>query len=83
MSDWVELITGLLSEVSVAQSWLNANGIPTFVRDADPYTGTKTLLVPSSKLAQARHLLRVLATAPHDGEEEQWTSDENNGWQVK
>jgi len=79
MSDWVELMTGLLSEVSVAQSWLTANGIPTFVRDADPYTGNKTLLVPASKLAQARHLLRLLATAPHDGGEEQTGSDEGIG----
>ena len=79
MSDWVELMTGLIGEVTVVQSWLNANGIPTFVRDAYPYTGNKTLLVPASKLAQARHLLRLLATAPHDGGEEQTTSDEVMG----
>ncbi|GBC98362.1 hypothetical protein HRbin17_00871 [bacterium HR17] len=69
MSEWMVVLTGLPSEIAAAQSWLNANGVPTFVRDADPYTGTKSLLVPASQLDRARKLLQALLTADWDGGE--------------
>lgn len=71
MSEWVEILRGLPGEVTVAQSWLQANGIPTFLRDADPYTGMKALLVPSRQMAKAKDLLvSLLGTmTPEEGEE--------------
>ncbi len=70
MSDWVEILRGLPGEVTAAQSWLQANGIPTFLRDADPHTGRKSLLVPSQQMAKAKHLLVSLSgTIPSEGEE--------------
>jgi len=75
MSEWVTLLTGLPSEVTAVQSLLNANGIPTFTMQADPYTGTMTLLVPASKAEQAHQLLRQFEATTSDSE----VTDEENG----
>lgn len=62
MSDWVEILRGFLSEVTPAQSWLQANGIPTFVRDTSPEMGIKSLLVTRQHAAKARQLMASLST---------------------
>jgi len=74
VSEWVTLLTGLPSEVTAVQSLLNANGIPTFTMQADPYTGTMNLLVPASKAEEARQLLQQFEPSTSDGE----VADEEN-----
>jgi type III secretory pathway lipoprotein EscJ len=75
MSEWVTLLTGLPSDVAAVQSLLNANGIPTFTMQADPYTGTMSLLVPASKFEEALQLLQQFEPSTSDDE----AADEGNG----
>jgi len=70
VSEWVTLLTGLPSEVTAVQSLLNANGIPTFTMRTDPYTGTMSLLVPASRVEEARQLLQQFETPTFDSDVE-------------
>jgi hypothetical protein len=68
VSEWVTLLTGLPSDVTAIQSLLNANGIPTFTMQADPYTGTMSLLVPASKAEEALQLLQKFEPSTSNSE---------------
>ncbi len=72
VAHWVVLLRGLLSEISFAQSVLNAHQIPTFVRGTDLHGITMELLVPSDQVKKAREVLSsTLATATEETDRDQ------------
>jgi len=70
MAGWVILLRGLLSEIAAVQSWLNANRIPTLVRNADMHGSLMELLVPTDKVAVAKELLAALMPLPTEEHED-------------
>ncbi len=75
MANWVVLLRGLPGEIAVVQSWLNANHIPTFVRNTDLHGVAMELLVPADKLAQAKELLAAFHSSAVAEETEEHGSD--------
>ncbi len=72
VAHWVVLLRGVLSEISFAQSVLNAHQIPTFVRGVDPYGIAMELLVPFDQVKKAREVLSsalAIATEETDGDQ--------------
>ncbi len=75
VANWVVLLRGLPGEIAVTQSWLNANHIPTLVRNADLHGTMMELLVPADKLVQAKELLSVFRSSAVAEETEEHGSD--------
>lgn len=70
MSQWVVLLRGSSGEIAAAQSWLNANEIPTIVRSAEIHGVAVELLVPVEKVAVAKQLLLAVHHPQHECDRE-------------